>query len=299
MIHSLAYVGISSPAVDEWPEFATEVLGCMLADPGPDGAVRMKVDDAPWRIQIHPGEIDAVEYFGWAVVDENSLGDLQRRLEDAGVEVHTGDADMAAARAVNRLRWFIDPWGFRHELIWGQIVRPASFRPGRAISRFITGQQGLGHVVVGMPDLERAHEFFTQLLGFELSDKIITDRLEAHFYHVNGRHHSFALGRLPEGVVGFNHLMLQLETIDDVGRAYDLCVERGVPISKMLGRHANDQMVSFYVTTPSAFNIEYGYGGVEIDDDWTPKTFDKSSIWGHMVHEDNPKPSPGIVRRLG
>ncbi|MFD6321513.1 VOC family protein [Streptomyces sp. NPDC001812] len=299
MLHSLAYLGISSPAVDEWPTFATEVLGCMLAEPGPDGAVRLRVDDALWRIQIHPGEVDAVDYFGWAVTDEASLDELQGRLEAEGVEVHEGDAELAAARAVNRIRWFVDPWGYRHELIWGQIIRPSSFRPGRAISRFITGQQGLGHVVVGMPDLERAHDFFTRVLGFELSDKIITDKLEAHFYHVNGRHHSLALGRLPEGVVGFNHLMLQLEAIDDVGRGYDLCLERGVPISKVLGRHANDRMVSFYLTTPSAFNIEYGYGGVEIDEDWTPKTFDKSSIWGHTVHEDNPKPSPGIVRRLG
>lgn len=298
MLHSLAYIGISSPAVNEWPAFATEVLGCMVGDPGSDGAVRLRVDDALWRLQIHPGEVDAVEYFGWAVTDENSLQELRERLEKEGIAVEKGDAALAAERSVNQLFWFTDPWGYRHELIWGQIVRPQSFRPGRAVRGFVTGNQGLGHVVVGIPDLERGHDFFTRVMGFELSDKIMSERMSAHFYHVNGRHHSLALGRLPQGTVGFNHLMLQLESIDDVGVAYDMCLERGLPIVKTLGRHTNDRMISFYLTTPSSFNIEYGFGGAEIDDDWTPKTFDQSSIWGHEVPDNVKKSSPGIVRSI-
>jgi 2,3-dihydroxybiphenyl 1,2-dioxygenase len=299
MLHSLAYVGISSPAVDAWPSFATEVLGCMMAEPGSDGAVRLRVDDALWRIQIHPGEVDSVEYFGWAVTDEASLEELRARLEKEGIEVELGSAELAAERAVHQLLWFIDPWGYRHELIWGQYTRPHSFRPSRPLSGFVTGQQGLGHVVVGMPDLERAHDFFTRVMGFELSDRIISDRMNANFYHVNGRHHTLALGRLPEGVVGFNHLMLQVAAIDDVGVAYDICLERELPIVKTIGRHTNDQMISFYLTTPSSFNIEYGFGGVQIDDDWTPKSFDRSSTWGHVLPDGVTKPSPGIVRSLG
>ena len=37
-----------------------------------------------------------------------------------------------------------------------------------------------------------------------------------------------------------------------------------------LGRHTNDLMTSFYVRTPSGFEIEYGTGGIVVDDDtWT------------------------------
>jgi hypothetical protein len=33
-----------------------------------------------------------------------------------------------------------------------------------------------------------------------------------------------------------------------------------------LGKHTNDHMVSFYLRTPSGFNVEYGWGAREMDD---------------------------------
>jgi hypothetical protein len=41
-------------------------------------------------------------------------------------------------------------------------------------------------------------------------------------------------------------------------------------------------MTSFYVRTPSGFEIEYGTGGLMVDDDsWQVATHDSQSIWGH------------------
>ena len=34
-----------------------------------------------------------------------------------------------------------------------------------------------------------------------------------------------------------------------------------------LGRHTNDEMISFYLRTPSGFDIEYGFGGKTVDAD--------------------------------
>jgi hypothetical protein len=56
-----------------------------------------------------------------------------------------------------------------------------------------------------------------------------------------------------------------------------------------LGRHPNDEMFSFYGFTPSGFQFEFGWGGRLIDDaDWTPKTYDRISDWGHHP--------PGVVK---
>ena len=116
-------------------------------------------------------------------------------------------------------------------MIWGQHLYPSTFRPGRASSGFVTGDQGLGHVLLLLPDIEAGHEFFSGVLGFELSDKIIVPgQLNSRFYHVNRRHHTLALGQCPPGVAGFNHLMLQVNDIDDVGMAYDRLDEFDVPL---------------------------------------------------------------------
>ncbi|WP_270889334.1 VOC family protein [Pedococcus sp. 5OH_020] len=299
MIKALAYLGVNSPNHEQWPAFATEFLGAQLADPGPDGAVRIRIDDAVWRIQVHPADQDSVAYFGWQVDHEEDLDVVIAALADAGVTATRGGQDLAEARNVNQIISFDDPWGFHHEVVWGQETAIGTFLPGRPISGFVTGQQGLGHVLLLMPDIEKGHEFFSGVLGFELSDKIIVPgRLNARFYHVNARHHTLALGECPPGVAGFNHLMLQVRSMDDVGTAYDMVEEKNIPLTLSLGRHSNDKMFSFYFSTPSSFHIEYGYDGVEVTEDWVPRVHNKSAIWGHVFQPEAAQRAPGIMHAL-
>ena len=299
MITSLAYLGVNSPRSEEWRRFGTGFLGAELAEDGPDGSVRLRVDDASWRIQIHPAEQHSVAYFGWAVDHEEDLDVVVERLAAAGVTAERGSAELADARAVNRLVTFTDPWGFPHEVSWGQHFHPSTFRPGRAISGFVTGTQGLGHVLLMMPDIEEGHRFFHDVLGFRLSDKIIVPgQLNARFYHVNERHHTLALGQCPPGVAVFNHLMLQMRSIDDVGSAYDMLEEYDVPITLSLGRHTNDKTFSFYCATPSLFNVEIGYDGIEVNADWVPYTYAATAIWGHKLDPEAKNRPPGIVHPL-
>ena len=299
MIKSLAYVGVNSPRAEDWRRFGTGFLGAELAPDGPDGAVRLRVDDAAWRLEIHPAEEDSVAFFGWAVDHEEDLDTVAEKLAAAGITAERGSRELADARNVDRILTFTDPWGFPHEVIWGQHLYPSTFRPGRASSGFVTGTQGLGHVLLLMPDIEAGHEFFSGVLGFELSDKIIVPgQLNARFYHVNARHHTLALGQCPPGVAGFNHLMLQVKDIDDVGRAYDLLDDYDVPITLSLGRHTNDKTFSFYCATPSLFNVELGYDGIEVTGDWVPQVYNQTAIWGHHLDPEAKNRPPGIMHSL-
>jgi len=299
MIKSLAYVGVNSPRAEDWRRFGTSFLGAELAQDGPDGAVRLRVDDAAWRLEIHPAEEDSVAFFGWAVDHEEDLDRVADKLAAAGVATQRGSTELADARNVNRIITFTDPWGFPHEVIWGQHLYPSTFRPGRASSGFVTGTQGLGHVLLLLPDIEAGHEFFSGVLDFELSDKIIVPgQLNARFYHVNARHHTLALGQCPPGVAGFNHLMLQAKDIDDVGQAYDLLEEYDVPLTLSLGRHTNDKTFSFYCATPSLFNVELGYDGIEVTGDWVPQVYERTAIWGHHLDPEAKNRPPGIMHAL-
>jgi 3,4-dihydroxy-9,10-secoandrosta-1,3,5(10)-triene-9,17-dione 4,5-dioxygenase len=49
-----------------------------------------------------------------------------------------------------------------------------------------------------------------------------------------------------------------------------------------LGQHTNDKMISFYMRSPSNFDVEYGYGGAVVD--WSEHVaheFTRVSLWGH------------------
>ena len=92
--------------------------------------------------------------------------------------------------------------------------------------------------------------------------------------------------------------MLEVESLDDVGATLDVCLERGIRVSS-LGLHTNDRMTSFYLQTPSGFEIEYGWNGLLVDDaTWTTGVIDRPSVWGHHQLDPEHPPGPRAFRRL-
>ena len=122
--------------------------------------------------------------------------------------------------------------------------------------------------------------FYRDLLGFSLSDYGLQP-VPLYFFHVNGRHHSFAI--VGSGKSGFHHFMVEYENLDDVGQGYDLAQLEEDRVAYTLGRHTNDYMTSFYANTPSGFFVESGWGGRIIDPaTWEPhETSTGPSFWGH------------------
>ncbi|MEM7100522.1 MAG: VOC family protein [Pseudomonadota bacterium] len=280
MIKSLSYLGFLSPNAQDWRSFAPDILGAGVVDAG-DDVVRVRIDDAAWRIAIAPGDTNQLDYIGWDVGSAALLDTAIQTISDAGMQVQTGDETLALSRNVAGIAWFQDPIGTRHELTYGQMPGDTSFTPGHGISGFLTGEQGLGHIVLMVPDMQEATDFYMNLMGFRHSDDIEVG-MTLRFFHCNPRHHTVALSQVP-GHRGVHHVMLQVHNIDEVGLAYDRVVDAGLPIAMGIGRHPNDEMTSFYVRSPSGFEIEFGTGGLEIpmEEEWPVGQFDAMSIWGH------------------
>ncbi len=292
MIGSLGYLRIESADVAAWREFGVRILG-MTEGRGPEeGALYLRMDDFPARLVIVPGERDRLLATGWEVADAAALAAVRRALAEAGVVAKAGDPDELAARRVGEMLRFDDPAGNAVEVFSGAALehRPAVSPYG---NRFVTGDMGLGHVVLPVPGVaDAALDFYTGVLGFRLRDSM---RMPAEFFGGQPgdppawfrflgccpRHHSLALAPLPADA-GIVHLMIEVAALDDVGRAMDRCARRGAPVSASLGRHANDLMVSFYVGTPGGFDIEYGTDGRLVDDaTWVSRETTAVSLWGH------------------
>jgi 2,3-dihydroxybiphenyl 1,2-dioxygenase len=194
--------------------------------------------------------------------------------------VTTEPQSLADARRVRALISFHDPAGNRLEAFYGAEIDDTPFSPGRSISGFRTGPLGLGHAVLTVDNIDSMMAFYVDVLGFGLSD-YMEKPFRAYFFHVNARHHSLAL--IETGKNGMHHLMVELFALDDVGQSYDVALSEPDRVSVTLGRHTNDFMTSFYCKTPSAFMIECGWGGREIDPaTWQPVEMqDGPSLWGH------------------
>jgi extradiol dioxygenase len=263
-ITSLGYVGVETPRAQEFASFGPEILGTPLWKEGGDDAVRLRLDERAYRVAVHPGPRDRLLYLGAEIAD----------------------AAARKARHVEGLVRFRDPWGLEHEVFFGQRAL-LSFQPTRPISGFVTGELGLGHAVLVLPDLDEAVRFFVDVLGFRVSDYIDVP-FPLAFFHCNARHHTLAVGQAGP-VRGLHHLMFELRELNDVGTTYDLCKERGVSFAMDLGRHSNDRMTSFYVRSPGGFEIEYGWGGLLVDDaTWRVQRLPLPSFWGHKHMSEDP-----------
>jgi biphenyl-2,3-diol 1,2-dioxygenase len=284
-IASLGYLGFEVKDIEAWDAFATGVLGLMPAGPAASGR-RYRADDLAWRIAAAAGTADDLAYAGFEVAGPAELEAVAEVLAQAGVPVEWGDSGLLAERGVLGLVACRDPDGLLVEIHYGPTLRTDQPFASAAVSGFVTGEQGLGHIVISASNVAATRRFYRDLLGFRLSDiirmRISPDRfLDLEFYHCNPRHHTLALVPLAAKRRLF-HFMLQAPSLDEVGFALERAGTAGTPITQTLGRHSNDQMVSFYAQTPAGFEVEFGYGAITIDEaTWRVSRHDRTSRWGH------------------
>lgn len=290
-VRSLGYLRIEATDIEAWRTFGVKALG-MVQGRGPDpAALYLRMDDFPARLVIVPGERDKLLAAGFELADPQSLAHLARTLDEAGVATKQASAAELADRRVANMVRVDDPFGNTLELFWGGALdsRPAVSPYG---NRFVTGDMGLGHVVLPAGDDAAGLRFYTELLGFRLRDSMRLapemvglppggDPVWMRFLGCSPRHHSVAFAPIA-ATSGIVHVMIEVDALDDVGRAFDRCRKYGAPLVTTLGRHANDHMVSFYVRTPSGFDIEYGTDGMLVDDaTWVSRETTAHTVWGH------------------
>lgn len=297
MIESLSYLGFNSPNLTEWEHFGPNVIGLEIADDQwGDDSKRFRMDDAAYRIAIHPGEEDEFAYIGWGVSGPLELAAAATAIAAAGFTINSANSELLSVRGVAGMFWFIDPFGVRQEIAWGQLNAREPFLPGRPHSGFVTGQGGLGHLALLVPNIAEAEKFYVDVLKFEISDEINSSGMQMRFYHCNERHHSLAFVQIP-GLSGIHHVMLEVNSIDDIGRVLDQVDEGKVELTRRLGRHVNDEMVSIYVKTPTKFEIEYGcYARVLTRDSNLPRLYNKGSVWGHQFTAG--PPTEGLFKKI-
>ncbi len=300
-ITSLGYLIIGSRDLDAWRDFGCNVAGLMEGPSERDDVLWLRMDDRPFRLWVQKADHDALIAPGWECASREDFESVLANLAAAGRPVERADVMEARGRKVYELARSSDPAGNPMEIYYGRFVDYAPFVSPVGISGFVTGDNGdmgMGHIVLTAPNFEETHDFYKKVMGFgdtDLGRFYLAGGgpddagIGFAFLHCNSRHHSLALGQMPENPNGAVHMMLEVAALEDVGRTYDRVLKsKGKwQLSATLGRHVNDKMTSFYIRTPSGFDLEYGWNGLVIDPaTWVPTTSMSVSDWGHKwAHE--------------
>lgn len=296
-VSTLGYMVLGVSDLAAWEGFAVDVLGLQAGKRVAGESLGLRMDDYEQRILLLKSDIDDFLAAGWEFETDAQLDAYVAQVRARGVEVAEADQAVADQRRVTRLFVCQDADGIRHEFYstaYRANTRDA-FRSSVLRGGFSTGRFGAGHFVTVPRQSARAKAFCEDILGLKLSDTIGGDAapgmtIDVTFFHARtGRHHSLAIAEVPFPVPKrIHHMMIECTDPNDVGLAYDRCKAAGVPILMELGHHPNDGMFSFYMISPSGFAIEFGSGGIVVNDDtWEIKRYTELSDWGHKL---NPPP---------
>ena len=128
----------------------------------------------------------------------------------------------------------------------------------------------LGHLVYEVSDVERSTAFWTEVLGFSVSDR---NEFGMVFLRTAGDHHSIALvpgkqaARPPaEAGLQFHHLAMEVDDVDVLLRARDFLHERGIPIVYE-GRRGAGGNIGLEFEDPDGYTFEIYCGMDQVGPD--------------------------------
>jgi catechol-2,3-dioxygenase len=175
----------------------------------------------------------------------SELGELQRSLSNLGIRSEIRSDSLPG---VPKTLTFNDPDGHRIELFseW-QFCKPIEPIRGLAVNK-------LGHVALRAPDPQASAQFFQDVLGFRVSDRIEENFV---FMRCGFEHHSMNFARGVDGRL--HHLAFELRDASHMHQACDLLGRRGIPILWGPVRHGPGHNVAVYHRNPDGYLIELFY----------------------------------------
>jgi 2,3-dihydroxybiphenyl 1,2-dioxygenase len=262
-IHDIIHVGVGMPDRERFENFARDLLGFPVTRSTDGKVTYVRPDQYQHRIAAYPASEPVLRYVGLDVGGAEDFAEWQTKLTAEGIDWRRGTPEERAERRVTDFIEFKDPDGHHLTLAHGFDVdqEPVHYTRDVSVLR-------MGHVLLTVEDTQRAHDFYTGVLGFRLSDWVcIDDNIRLCFLRCNARHHSMAFAPcVPGKSPRLHHVMLEVESLDDVMRSYHFLRNHKAPIGMGPGRHPNCQTVHVYVQTPGGFAVEFGWGHRRLDD---------------------------------
>ncbi|MBT8769580.1 VOC family protein [Metapseudomonas boanensis] len=289
----MGYALVESQKLDDWVRFARDALGMDVREE--DDTLVCRLDEHARRLVITRGPLEDMAALGYEIEDQDSLEIVLQRLQHKGVAVAAGDASGAALRGVERYWRCTGPKELPIEFYVTPKLTDAPL--SMLASGYVTGSAGMGHVAITSRRPEAMLGFWQEILNARVSDDIEQRMsglmLDIRFLRLNERHHSVAVactrGRRMDPIrTRIQHMNIQCATLEDMTAAYQRCRQLGYRIMMGVGQHTNDRELSFYVESPSGFEIEYGWSPIAVDEEsWQPMRHQGISTWGHKPLDHN------------
>ena len=204
-------------------------------------------------VRLHASASNCVEVIALAADSRDDVDELHRRVAGAGCTIVHAPRELSASGGGYGFRFF-SPDGLPFE-----ISADVQRLDKRAMERWEGMPVKISHIVLHSPDHQAMVKFFTDVLGFRISDWLGDFMC---FLRCNSAHHRIAL--LP-GPPCLNHVAYDMLSVDDMMRGASRLRKSGTDLRWGPGRHTAGNNTFSYFCTPNGFAVEYTAELEEVD----------------------------------
>jgi len=253
-VTEIRYVGYGAEDFDAERTFYAADWG-LVEVAAADGLAWFKThgSDEHHVVRLHRADANHVEVIALAADGRDDVDVLHGKVADAGCRVIHAPCRLDAPGGGYGFRFF-SPDGLPFEVSAG--VERLDMR---GLDRWEGLPVRISHVVLHSPDHRAAARFFTEVLGFRVSDWLGDFMV---FLRCNSSHHRLAI--LP-GPPCLNHVAYDMLSVDDMMCGASRLGQRGTKLRWGPGRHKAGNNAFSYFTTPNGFAVEYTADLEEVD----------------------------------
>lgn len=247
----LGYCRLRCPDLGKSVAFYRDMVGLSEAAQA-DGARWMRCSDKPYDLILESGDAAGLAGVGYELESSAELDAAFAHLAALGHAPAWATADRCTAYQVERALLVREPvTGLELDFYVGQAKADADYAGG------LTKIARLGHVVMNVTDLNAAHNFWVDEMGFAVSDRVegVAEWLRAW---PNPLHHSLALLQGEKNTL--HHINFMVTDIDDIGAAMNRLKAADVPIVFGPGRHLPSTSIFLYFLDPDGNSTEFSFG---------------------------------------
>jgi catechol 2,3-dioxygenase-like lactoylglutathione lyase family enzyme len=302
LITHLRHVDLAVPDFERQLAFYSGTWGLttVAADAG---IAFLAAEGSPERyvIRLRKDPDKRLDLVSFGAASEKDIDALAERLIQKEVRITAGPGSLATEGGGYGLRFF-DLDGRTIEVSAG-----VATRAHRKVEEGESIPVRLSHVVLNGTDPDRTAAWYTDVLGFRLSDTLAGPEMGTvmNFMRCSPRHHSVAFARGPH--VSLHHVSFELRGVDEFMRGTGRALRAGTRMVWGPGRHLAGSNTFAYFLDPQDNTVEYTTELQELDEDaWHPHIYDMhdplvQDQWGTaqpmselIARESFNDPDPGL-----
>jgi catechol 2,3-dioxygenase-like lactoylglutathione lyase family enzyme len=244
-ITHMRHVGLFTTSLEDHARFYSDVWGLERVAATADAVFLRGSSSEHFILSLHQSHRRGLHHIAYAMAADDAVRRAASSLKQAGVHVIDEPHELNEPGGGYGVR-FVDPEGRCIELSSSVAAQKNGWHSK------VVEPRSICHIVVNTPDIERISNFYTNVLGFRISD---WSGQQMAFLRTDSKHHNISFNVAPH--VSVNHIAYLVSGIDEVMKGISNLRKHGIEPAWGPGRHGPGNNIFCYFKDPFGYVAEY------------------------------------------